>query len=161
MSNILHGNGLSTPFSTNPSSPLVNSWLMKQHVTANLDCTSQRAGHERRLTINSFIHDKRVPANVAINVTRLIVGGQGLRAGDPRITPEATAENCCIFCLENGRAVPETLGRLICNCPAVSHLRFDQQLAEVLPKLEPGFSIHRSAWSWSQMRAMLIFSIIL
>ena len=46
----------------------------------------------------------------------MLVGGQGVRGGDPVETPEVTKDNCCPFYLRSGFRYVETLRHTIFDC---------------------------------------------
>ena len=102
--------------------------------------------------VNSFLHDTKVPAPQARAISRLIVGGQDLRGGDPYEEPTATPRNCCLFCLENGRKQAETLVHVVFDCEAYRAIRTRSLLhAYIIERDENLFVFHRDVWTWHQL----------
>jgi hypothetical protein len=97
--------------------------------------------HEGRLGINYFLHDKAVPLEWSISASRLMAGGQGLRAGDPRISPLPSVTNCCVMCLEAGVLAAETLQHTLFECPSFEALRSATAIAPLLPGLMQGIAV--------------------
>ena len=56
-------------------------------------------------------------------VGRLLVGGQGLRAGDPADALVATRTSCCLHCLRLGHRTAETLRYVTLECEAYEGCR--------------------------------------
>ena len=108
--------------------------------------------------INRFIHAPSVDCDTARKVTRLLAGGQGLRAGDPRCEPSVTPTNCCVFCLEAGFGAAETLRHATFDCPAYVDARSNPILSDVLRhKTADVFLLHRNRWTWKELRAIIAF----
>ncbi len=103
--------------------------------------------------VNEFLHNASVAVETAHCVGRLFSGGQGLRAADPRVTPIATVDNCCVFCLELGVRVAETLAHVMFNCPSYQHIRDGSELFLLIRSRDPVlFQHHRAFVSWNCLR---------
>ena len=113
--------------------------------------------HDGILAVNSFLHDKSIPMQQALSAGRLLVGGQGLRAGDPKRVPVVTADNACVACLAAGNRVPETLKHVLFDCPTFGHLRRQEDISALLPDLRDGICLHRNVWQWRQLRCIIRF----
>ena len=109
--------------------------------------------YEGRWGINKCLYDHRVDYEEARVVSRLACGGQGCRAGDPKVLHEATPGNCCLHCLVvNGQAIPETLSHVLLRCPLGAVLREDPEVALLLRRGLKILQQHREVWSWRQLR---------
>jgi hypothetical protein len=110
---------------------------------------------ETQWTPNIFLHDQAIDATIARRISRLLSGGQGLRAGDPRAPVPVSRNNCCIFCLEQGIITVGTLAHVVFLCPAHANRRgeayFHHHLTEQNPRI---MCLHRSYWSWRDMRGI-------
>ena len=104
-------------------------------------------------TINTTLHNKKVPEADARVVGRLLAGGQGLRAGDSAVDLPATKNNCCVHCLLSGLCVADSLEHMLFDCPLIG------------PARDAGFSCqelcthHRNQWTFSQLRAIRKFFV--
>ena len=108
--------------------------------------------------INGFIHDKKVPPEVAALVSRLMAGGQGLRGGDPALPPAPTVKNCCVLCLLQGVEVAETLRHFVFDCPAYRSLRTEAGMASVWGAgLRDVCAHHRDKWTWRELKYIRSF----
>jgi hypothetical protein len=89
-------------------------------------------------------------------VGRLLVGGQGLRGGDPADEVEATRTSCCLPCLEKGRKIAETLRHVTFDCPAYGGCR--RGIARQI-HVNPGdvFILCRNVWRWAEIRQIAKF----
>merc|ERR1711981_1074375 len=65
---------------------------------------------------NWFIHNCDVSIDEAQPLSRLLVGGQDLRGGDPKVPRSCTPSTCCVFCLERGTFTSETLLHVVFEC---------------------------------------------
>ena len=111
-----------------------------------------RRDRETKPGVNRALHDKSIGAAEARAVARMLAGGQGLRGGDPTEEGEATVQNCCLWCLGDGRRVRETLRHVIMHCPAYKHER-RAGLGEVGAR--EGMEIlrmERERWGWADLR---------
>ena len=108
------------------------------------------------LGVNMTLHHCKIPRNAAIAVRRLIVGGQGLRGGDPVELMIADRENCCLHCLWAGSKVAETLQHVIFHCPLYATTRSD-----IASELTEGgtavLELSRDRWTWPQLRRIVRF----
>ena len=87
-------------------------------------------------------------------VRRLIIGGQGLRGGDPEDMPAVNQSNCCPACLENGDKVVESLQHVTFHCPTYHGSRMAvAHLLNVRSTIET-FTLCRNLWTWSEIRAL-------
>ena len=84
---------------------------------------------ESLFAINPAIHNPQINVLEARAAARLLAGGQGLLAGDPRAVIEATPSNACHFCLLRGIKVAETLEHVLARCP---HYHEDRQKAGIV-----------------------------
>ena len=107
--------------------------------------------------INSFLHKRKFRVGMSIVASRLLVGGQGLRAGDCKEDVGVTVNNCCVYCLEEGHTVLESLVHVVFLCPSYDRVR--QRIVE-LGVLERGlsvFSFHRNVWRFKELMAIGFF----
>ena len=89
-------------------------------------------------------------------IGRLLVGGQGLRGGDPEDVPQATPWMCCLNCLRGGIKTPETLRHIAFECSAYDECR--KGIAKIIHENGGGiFSICRNNWSWTEIRKITRF----
>ena len=113
---------------------------------------------EGNWAINNFLHSPAVNTDSARRINRLLVGGQGLRAGDPRNAVDPTCENCCVFCLEAGIKAAETLIHVTFTCPAYAGARC---AAPIVPSRNAEcveiFTLHQNYWSWRDLRSIRTF----
>ena len=72
--------------------------------------------------LNTFLYDKRVPAAEAALVSRVLVGGQGLRGGDCHRDETVSVDNCCVFCLDNGQKKVESVWHVLFECEGYAAL---------------------------------------
>jgi hypothetical protein len=89
-------------------------------------------------------------------VGRLIVGGQGIRGGDPEDENLVTPYSCCHFCLEQGLKTNDTLRHVTFVCPAYAESRMS--IARIIHQ-NPNqlFIICRKYWSWAEIRQITKF----
>ena len=104
--------------------------------------------HSGICSVNKHLHNAYVEPTTARTISRMLAGGQELRADYPHIEPLATRGNCCAQCIITGPTTAETLEHVAFHCPAYQHLRagevseaFGKENAEV-------FQIRRDVWSW-------------
>ena len=91
-------------------------------------------------------------------VSSLIIGGQCLRAGDPRRPLKVTEANRCVFCLERGRRTAETLYHVVFECPTYDDLRHTLEPTEALAQRDPRvLCIHRDVWKRKQLRGLISY----
>ena len=110
--------------------------------------------------MNPFLHHSCVPRESALIMTRLLCGACNLRAGDPRHPIVTTLQNCCVWCLQEKKLVPETLAHVAFDCPTYAALRNRQPIAASLHERNPRvFVQHRSLWSWKQLREFRKFFV--
>ena len=108
--------------------------------------------------VNNFLHDRRVDASKAKAISRLLVGGQGLRGGDVCKDTPVTVHNCCVWCLREGSKVVESLEHVVFECPAYIGLRSSPRMQALLATgREEIFILHRGQWGWKQMRVLRTF----
>ena len=108
--------------------------------------------------INRFIHNNDFQAEHARKVSRLIVGGQGLRGGDVARTERVTVYNCCVWCLLRGIKAVESLYHVTYECEEYSGARVRGVIREILPRAGTEvFLIHRARWSWRELKAIRNF----
>ena len=89
-------------------------------------------------------------------IYRLLIGGQGLRGGDPEEVEEPTNLTCCLHCLRDGVKTPETLRHFALECAANEESR--KGIAKILHKDAAGiFLICRNKWSWAEIRQITRF----
>jgi hypothetical protein len=109
---------------------------------------------DNRWGVNNFLHN-RDSASMCKNINRLLVGGQGLRGGDPVGGTLPMIRNCCVFCLEAGVRAAETLRHVVFQCPAYKDAR---RAPNIQMHIASGdldiFCIHRNIWSWKQSKAL-------
>jgi hypothetical protein len=106
--------------------------------------------------VNRTLHNNKTNGDIAKKVGRILVGGQGLRCGDPTDEPEVSKETCCVPCLREGRKCTETLRHvalecetyLACRKPIINMIR--DSPADI-------FTLCRKRWSWAQLRALTRF----
>jgi hypothetical protein len=98
--------------------------------------------------VNLTIHNKKYDVNKSKAVHRLLVGGQGLRGGDPIETPVATAGTCCVHCLREGRAVVETLQHVTFQCNAYNMIRHSVQNL-LQDHCRDASLLCRDRWTWN------------
>ena len=104
---------------------------------------------------NPFLYNKKVPAEEARVVSRLLVGGQGLRGGDSWPYEPVTADNCCVFCLVRGSRAVESLVHVVFDCQTYAAARQRHGFAGLLEAGGAGiFTLHRDRWSWGQLRSI-------
>ena len=129
----------------------IASLCQRHHNTASYSLTRWVADQE--WAINNFLHNKAVEPDQARQISRLICGGQGLRGGDPKSTPQPTRTNCCVFCLEKGNRSVESLHHVLFECEAYEHLRRTASIREAFVSWNTNiFRIHRKWWSWRQVK---------
>ena len=101
-------------------------------------------------------HSRRLRADTARGIHRLIVGGQGLRGGDPTDVTAATWENCCVYCLRQGRHIVETLRHVALECEAYRLCRLP--ISELLSKAPTEiFALNRDFWTWRELSGLTRF----
>jgi hypothetical protein len=107
---------------------------------------------------NPYLYNMDVSEHEARHIQRLIVGGQDLRGGDPRVVPIVTRHNCCPFCLLKGVKINETLHHVTFNCPSYAALRTRSSLRQILHRRDKNaFVIHRNWWPWRQVKDLRSF----
>jgi hypothetical protein len=103
--------------------------------------------------INKSLYNKNVPARMATQVSRWLVGGQGLRGGDCAPTTCATPSNCCLPCLCEGTRVAESLHHVLLICPLHQERRATASALGILDGGCRGLAYHhRDRWTWQQLR---------
>ena len=108
--------------------------------------------------VNNFIHDKRLNASQAREISWLLVGGQGLRGRDTSRATEVTVNNCCVWCLQRGARWVESLWHVVCECPEYDVLRQASGVRRVLSTSATDiFVIHRGRWKWRELRTIRQF----
>lgn len=108
--------------------------------------------------LNTALHNKKVGPDTARVVGRLLAGGQGLRGADTRPHREPTQENCCVWCLEHGIRVSETLKHFTFDCKGVECCRRGPRIAVILRgSKKKVFRVNRDVWGWRDQQAILRF----
>jgi len=112
-----------------------------------------RAEGER---VNGQLYNNDMDERVSRDLGRLLVGGQGLQAGDPQSEPRQTRDNVCLACLREGRVETETLRHVILRCGAYAEAREEPQVAQMID--EAGIEVlrlRRDRWGWAQLKAIV------
>ena len=110
--------------------------------------------------INRLLHNSNFPADAARAVSRLLVGGQGLRGGDVSDATVASVHNCCVWCLERGLRVVESLYHVAYVCPEYERARDRAGVRLVLGRAGVElFLIHRTRWSWRELKSIRHFLV--
>ena len=104
--------------------------------------------------MNNFLYNKHVSRDESVVVSRYLVGGQGLRAGDCVDGVEVSVCNCCVFCLEEGSRCLENLNHVVFSCPAYDAPRARMVELGVLEKRTLTFHLHREIWRFVQLDAI-------
>jgi hypothetical protein len=105
---------------------------------------------------NLTLHNKKIDPFLARSVNRLIVGGQGLRGGDPTAEPEPTMDSCCLYCLRQGLKRVESLWHVAFCCEAYARCR--QQVSHLIDERPSQiFILSRCHWSWTQLKSIIRF----
>ena len=108
-------------------------------------------------SINKSVHDKAVDESLARATSRLLCGGQGLRAADPVSSPRATVSNACLACLRWGVRQAETLHHVLHHCPEYDDLRKEPGVPSFLSSVNGRIVLHRDAMTWQQLCLSISF----
>ena len=107
--------------------------------------------------INKHLHHQSIPVEVAQLVSRMLVGAQDLRGGDPRIPAPATVKTACVACLARGQVCSETLLHVTFECPSYGTLREQADVQRLLQKGGEVFQHRREVWTWRQLATLRRF----
>ena len=108
--------------------------------------------------VNHWLHNRRVGLNAARAVSRLVVGGQGLRGGDVTASTPVLVTNCCVWCLQRGVKAVESLHHVAFECPEYDELRQEHVVRGIVASRDVGiFLLHRGRWSGVELRALCRF----
>ena len=107
-----------------------------------------------RPSINHSLHDVSISAQQSRAVSKLLCGGQFLRAGDPVFPPTVSCRNVCIPCLHSGVKVPETLTHFLFDCPLYGAARAD--VSDKLSWTEAEGIVRLDSNVWSDQELKLI-----
>ena len=101
---------------------------------------------------NRLLHFPGYPADHARRISRLLCGGQGLRAGDPLFPSAPSIRNVCIFCLQQGVKVPETLSHFLHACPLTEPIRRRPDAMLCWSSPEKIAKLHLAFWSMREVK---------
>ncbi len=104
--------------------------------------------------INRELHHQTISNKASVTISRLLCGGQGLRAGDPQRPTEVCMRKACTYCLSQGRPTSETLWHFLHECPLTAAAR--QSNAAKLCWAQPIniTKLHTTTWSKKQLRTI-------
>jgi len=112
---------------------------------------------EGRWSLNVWVHNPCVGVVEARLVSRLLAGGQGLRAGDCCEGVDVTVANCCVFCLESGDKALENLRHVVFDCPSYQASRDRSVIQVALEKGPLVLLLHRDLWTCAELNAIRRF----
>ena len=110
---------------------------------------------DREWRVNCFLHCNDISPAQSRSIARLIVGGQMLRGGDCATFTHATVNNCCVWCLQQGVKVVESLTHVIWECDCYKNLRVGGAIQQILQT--PGAEVlllHRSTWRFTDLEVI-------
>ena len=113
---------------------------------------------EGRWGVNHFVHDRRVGSAASRALSRFMVGGQGLRAGDVGDCTAVDVCNCCVWCLKAGRKCVENLRHVVFECMEYASARSGPCIRRLLE--EGGddlFLLHSGRWNRREIRCIRDF----
>ena len=104
--------------------------------------------------INRELHHQSINNKTSVTISRLLCGGQGLRAGDPQRPTEVCMRKACTYCLSQGRPASETLWHFLHECPLTAAARQGKEakLCWAQPTNIP--KLHTITWTKNQIRTI-------
>ena len=104
--------------------------------------------------INPEIHHHTYNNKISITISRLLCGGQGLKAGDPQRPTEVCMRKACTYCLSQGQPKSETLWHFLHECPLTATARQSREAKLCWAQPDNIPKLHLTIWSRKQIRTI-------
>ena len=104
--------------------------------------------------INPEIHHHTYNNKTSITISRLLCGGQGLKAGDPQRPTEVCMRKACRYCLSQGQPKSETLWHFLHECPLTATARQNREAKLCWSQPDNIPKLHLTIWSRKQIRTI-------
>ena len=124
--------------------------LANYHPKPTQTGVSPQGGHH----INRELHHQTISNKASVTISRLLCGGQGLRAGDPQRPTEVCMRKACTYCLSQGRPTSETLWHFLHECPLTAAARQSKAARVCWAQPTNITRLHTTTWSKKQLRTI-------
>ena len=104
--------------------------------------------------INPEIHHLTYNNKPSITISRLLCGGQGLKAGDPQRPTEVCMRKACTYCLSQGQPKSETLWHFLHECPLTATARQNREAKLCWSQPDNIPKLHLTIWTRKQIRTI-------